>query len=102
MRKEEFCIMPKNPLYSTKRFIGSERHEVFEGYSSKNRQYSIEDGLVIFITPEQHRISKNSIHKNPKYWKEEVKIQEIAEKAWIDFYGKTKDEFRLRYGRNYL
>ena len=94
--------MPPNPFYSTERFYGSERHEVFEGYSSKNRQYSIEDGLVIFITPEEHRFNKESVHKNPKYWKEVVKIEEIAEKAWIDYYKKTKEEFIKRYGRNYL
>lgn len=100
--KKEFSIMPSSPYYSTERFYGSERHEVFEGYISKNRQYSIEDGLVIFITPEQHRISKSSIHKNPKFWREIVKIQEIAEEAWINYYGKTKEDFRERYGKNYL
>lgn len=101
--KEEFSIMPdKPPFWRNKRFYGSERHEIFEGYVTKNRNYSIEDGLVIFITPEQHRFGKNSIHKNPKYWREEIKIQEIAEEVWIDYYGKTKDDFRLRYGKNYL
>lgn len=99
---KELCIMPENPFYSTKRFYGSERHEVFEGYATKNRQYSIEDGLVIFLRPEMHREGKYSVHKNPKYWKEVIKIQEIAEQAWIDYYHKTKDEFRERYGRNYL
>ena len=101
MRKEEFCIMPENPYYETKRFYGSERHEVFEGRTG-NRDKSIEDGLVIFITPEMQREGKCALHKNPKYWKEIVRIQEIAEQAWIDYYGKTKDEFRERYGRNYL
>lgn len=100
--KEEFCIMPERPFYSTERFAGSERHEVFEGYATKNRQYSIEDGLVIFITPEMHRTGEKSAHKNPKYWREVLKIQEIAEQAWIDYYGKTKDDFRKRYGRNFL
>lgn len=101
--KEEFSIMPNNPpLWSNERFLGSERHEVFEGYSSKNRDYSIEDGLVIFTTPNLHRLGNKSIHKNPKYWREKIKIQEIAEQTWIDYYGKTKDEFRLRYGKNFL
>ena len=77
--------MPENPWYSTKRFYGSESHEVFEGRKG-NRDKSIEDGLVIFITPEQHRTGKKSIHLNPLYWKEVVKLQEIAEKAWIDYY----------------
>ena len=101
--KEEFSIMPDNPpLWRNKRFFGSERHEVFEGYATKNRQYSIEDGLVIFLTPERHREGKYSAHKNPKYWREEIKIQEIAEETWIDYYKKTKEDFRKRYGRNYL
>lgn len=94
--------MPKSIYYSTERFYGSERHEVFEGYATKNRDYSIEDGLVIFITPEMHRTGKYAVHKNPKFWRETVKIQEIAEKAWIEYYGKTKEDFRKRYERNYI
>ena len=49
-----------------------------------------------------HRTGKISFHKNPKFWKEIVEIQKIAEQAWIDYYGKTKDDFRKRYGKNYL
>lgn len=97
----EKCIMPINPNYSTFRFYGSERHEVFEGRTG-NREKSIEDGLVIFLTPEMHRTGKYSIHLNPKYWKEVIKIQEIAEKRWCEYYKKTPDDFRARYGRNYL
>ena len=101
--KEEFSIMPdRPPLWRNKRIFGTERHEVFEGYATKNREYSIEDGLVIFLTPEMHREGKLAVHKNPKYWKEEIKIQEIAEQAWIDFYKKSKEDFRERYGTNYL
>ncbi|MBQ8131553.1 MAG: hypothetical protein IJ193_03590 [Bacilli bacterium] len=99
--KEEFCIMPHSIYYKTKRFYGSERHEVFEGRTG-NRDKSIEDGLVIFLTPEMHRTGKKSVHLNPKFWKEVVQIQKIAEKAWCDYYNKTPDDFRIRYGRNYL
>ena len=99
--KIEFCIMPKSPFYKTERFYGSERHEVFEGRTG-NRAKSIEDGLVIFLTPEQHRTGANSIHKNPKLWKEKIKIQEIAQKRWCEFYNKPPEQFLKRYGRNYL
>ena len=98
--KEEFCIMPENPYYETKRFYGSERHEVFEGRTG-NRDKSIEDGLVIFITPVEHRFGNNSVHldpKNPKW----VEVKRIAQKRWQEYYGKTKEEFIERYGRNYL
>jgi len=97
---EEFCIMPENEWYSTKRLPGLERNEVFHGV--RNRKKSIEDGLVIFLTPEMHRTGKLSFHKNPKFWKEIVEIQKIAEQTWLDYYGKTKDDFIARYGKNYL
>lgn len=100
--KVEFCIMNDNPPYwRNERFYGSERHEVFEGRTG-NRDKSIEDGLVIFLTPEQHRTGKKSAHLNPKYWKETLRIQQVAEQIWCDYYHKTPDEFRKRYGKNYL
>ena len=97
-RIEEFCIMPPSHLYSTFRFAGSERHEVFEGRTG-NRKKSIEDGLVIFLTPERHRTGKNAIHKDYEFW---LEVKKIAEKRWCEFYGKTKEQFLKRYGRNYI
>ncbi len=97
--KEEFCIMNDHPPYWRNfRFTGSERHEVFEGRTG-NRNKSIEDGLVIFLTPEQHRTGKHSIHKDRQF---SLYAKEMAEQKWIDYYGKSKDDFRKRYGRNYL
>lgn len=95
---KEYSIMPQNSFYSTERFAGSERHEVFEGRTG-NRNKSIQDGLVIFITPYMHRTSNDSIHLNPKKW-EWLKAE--AQKAWQEHYNKTKDDFIRRYGRNYL
>lgn len=97
-KKEEFCIMPKSNLYSTTRFNGSERHEVFEGRTG-NRDKSIEDGLVIFLTPEMHRTSPKAIHKDYEFWN---KVKEIAEKRWCKYYKKNKKDFKDRYGKNYL
>lgn len=98
--KEEFCIMPPSEWYEIKRFPGSERNEIFGGV--RNRKKCIEDGLVIFLTPYMHRTGKLSFHKNPKFWKEIVEIQKIAEQTWCDYYKKTKEDFLARYGRNYL
>lgn len=71
---------------------------MFEGRTG-NRDKSIEDGLVIFVTPYQHRTNDNSIHLNPKQWEW---LKAIAQKSWQEYYHKTKEEFRLRYGKNYL
>ena len=47
----EKCIMNDNPpLWRNFRYNGSERHEIFEGRTG-NRKKSIEDGLVIFLSP---------------------------------------------------
>lgn len=98
--KKEFCIMPENELYATERFPGSERHEVFEGRTG-NRERSIKDGLVIFITPYQHRFDRDAVHNDPKNQKW-IEIKKIAQETWQKCYNKTKEDFIARYGRNYL
>lgn len=90
--------MPNGIKWKNYRFPGSERHEIFEGRTG-NRDKSIEDGLVIFTTPENHRTSKDSIHLNPKKW---LFLKKLGEQVWIEYYGKSIEEFRKRYGKNYL
>lgn len=99
MENKEFCIMDNNaPYYSNTRFPGSERHEIFEGRTG-NREKSIEDGLVIFTTPELHRTGKNSIHLSPNKW---MWLKAHAELIWCEYYNKTIKDFIKRYGRNYI
>lgn len=93
--RQEFCIMPIDYRYSIERFNGSERHECLFG---ANRNKSIEDGLVVFLTPEQHRGSKG-VHGSPNDW---YWLKELAQQSWMEYYNKTKEEFSSRYGRNYL
>lgn len=100
--KKEFSIMPSNlPYWHNERFNSSERHEVFEGRTG-NRPKSIEDGLVIFTTPELHRTGKFSIHLSPEKWEEQTQMKKIAEQKWLEYYDKTIEDFIERYGRNYL
>lgn len=96
--KKEFSIMGNSVYWKNERFQGSERHEIFEGRTG-NREKSIEDGLVIFTTPYIHRTSKDSIHLNPKKWEF---LKKLGEQVWIEYYGKDIEEFRKRYGKNYL
>ena len=95
--KKEFCIMPKNNLYEITRFYGSERHEIFFG---KNRQKSIDDGLVVFLTPQMHR-GTYGIHG--KFGHDfDITLKQIAEQTWINYYKKNINEFIKKYGKNYL
>ena len=97
--ESDFCIMPKSTKYSTVRTKKySERHEVF--FSKAYRMKSIKDGLIIFLTEKDHR-GTNGVHgKNGD--KLNRYLKKTAEKAWINHYKKTKEEFRKRYGKNYL
>lgn len=102
MNKEEFCIMPDNPPYwRNYRFSDStylcNRHECFFG--TRNRKKSIEDGLVVFLTPKLHNKSNKGVHFN---WDFNLYIKQEAEKAWLKYYNKTIEDFVARYGRNYL
>ena len=97
-KKNEFSIMPSNlPYWDNKRFPGSHRHEVFFGV--RNRKKSIEDGLVIFLTPEMHNMSSKGIHYN---WDFNLYAKQEAQATWMKYYNKTTKDFIARYGRNYL
>lgn len=84
------------PLWSNKRFKGSHRHEVFFG---NNRQKSIEDGLVVFLIPQLHNMSNEGVHFNKVF---RDNMQKEAQKIWMKYYKKTKEDFIKRYGKNYL
>lgn len=96
--KEEFCIMEDNPpFWRNHRETGLVRHEIF--YGRKNRQKSIEDGLVIFLRPEDHNMSNYGIHFNKTF---DLETKKLAQKQYMCYYNKSIDEFIARYGRNYL
>lgn len=98
MQKEEFCIMDDNmPLWSNKRFKGSHRHEIFFG--NRNRQKSIDDGLVVFLTPELHNMSNLGVHFNREF---DLMLKVAGEKRWLEYYNKTIEDFIKEYGKNYL
>ena len=98
MSKTEYCIMPPNQHYSiTRTDIFCHRHEVFFG--NPNRQKSIKDGLVVFLKPEMHNMSKKGVHFNREF---DLYLKRIAEQRWCEYYGKTIDDFIKEYGRNYL
>jgi hypothetical protein len=90
--------MPPNRLYSIHRSNERcHRHEVF--YGNPNRQKSIRDGLVVFLTPEEHNMSSRGAHFNIEF---DFYLKRIAEERWCEYYGKTVEDFIKEYGRNYL
>lgn len=97
--KSDFCIMPQSTKYSTKRTKKyHERHEVFFGRAYRYK--SIKDGLIVFLTTEDHT-GTNGVH-GKKGSKLNRYLKKIAQKTWMDHYKKSKEEFIQRYGQNYL
>lgn len=94
---KEFCIMPKSNLYKTERRYGLHRHEVFFG--TGNRKKSIEYGLVVFLTPEMHNMSDFGVHFNRSF---DLQLKEIGQKAAMEHYGWTVQDFIREFGANYL
>lgn len=95
---KEFSIMRDNPpLWRNKRFNGSHRHEVFFG--TRNRQKSINDGLVVFLKPELHNMSNEGVHFNQQF---RDLMQKEGQRQWMAYYNKSIDDFIKRYGKNYL
>lgn len=97
MSKEEFCIMNNNPpIWLNYREIGYVRHEIFFG---KNRKKSIEDGLVVFLKPELHNASNLGVHFNKEF---DMELKRKGQIIWQEYYKKNENDFRKRYGKNYL
>lgn len=94
---KEFSIMPPSELYSTERHGNLHRHEIF--YGTANRKKSIKDGLVVFLTPEMHNMSDNGVHFNREL---DIYLKQNAQKAWMEHYNKTVDDFIREYGKNYF
>lgn len=90
----EKCIMPLNDYYSTTRLDGLERHEVF---NASNRNKSIKYGLVVFLTPDNHR-GRKGVHGSPLKWEW---LKQLGQKTWQEYYNKTKEDFIKEFGRSY-
>ena len=55
--------------------------------------------LVIFLTPEDHNMSEKGIHANKEF---DLYAKRKAQLRWMEFYGKTEEQFRKRYGKSWL
>lgn len=86
--KECFVCMKKNNLHL---------HHIMFG---KNRKKSDEDGLVIYLCYEDHE-GTNGVH-GKKGHDFDLQLKKIGEKAWLEYYNKTIEDFIKRYGKNYI
>lgn len=64
-------------------------------HGTANRKLADKDGLTVRLC---HRCHMN-LHDKGNLDKE---LQRIAQARWMEYYGKSEDEFRERYGKSYI
>lgn len=75
-----------------------DRHEVFFG--SAYRKKSKELGLWVMLCHDQHHIYGDYAAHNNRHV--DLLLKRNAQRAAMEFYGWTIEEFIARFGRNYL
>ena len=89
-------LQDKKECYKCGNRLDIHIHEVYFG---KNRQKSIEDGCCIYLCSTHHNMSNKGIHFDHNF---DLEVKKKMEQKWLEYYGKTIDDFIKRYGRNYL
>ena len=87
----------KGVCYLCRRFGATEEHHIFGGIA--NRKKSERDGLKVDLCHFCHNEPPNGVHFNKD---RNNRLRQIGQKAWMDYYGKTIEEFIEEYGKNYL
>lgn len=76
-----------------------EKHHCIHG--NANRKLADQDGLWIWLCQFCHRIDRTAVH-GPEGKLTDLKLKQDAERAWLDYYGKSIPDWIARYGKNYL
>ena len=87
-------ISNEKRCYECGRFTNLQIHHCLHG--TANRKLADEDGLTVYLCYKCHKV----LHEKSKEM--DLKYMRLAERAFLDFYNKTIEEFIERYGKNYL
>lgn len=72
-------------------------HHIFFG---KNRKNADKDGLTIYLCYNHHE-GTYGVHGKEGH-KLDLKLKQLAEKKWLEYYNKEIEDFIRRYGKNFL
>lgn len=90
-------ISEKKECYVCKTINNLHLHHIMFG---KNRKKADKDGLTIYLCYEHHE-GTNGVHgKNGHDL--DIKLKQLAEKRWIEYYDKDIDAFIREYGKNFI
>ena len=86
----------KGVCYLCKRHTQTERHHIFGG---SNRTKADKDGLTVHLCHWCHNEQPNGVHQNRE---NALKLKQMGEITWCEYYGKSVTDFIKEYGKNYL
>lgn len=64
-------------------------------HGTANRRLADKDGLTVRLCVTCH----TNLHDKGMY---DAELQKLAQTRWMEYYGKSEDDFRKRYGKSYL
>ena len=70
-------------------------HEHHCIHGNANRKWADCDGLTVYLCYDCH----SALHDKGIHDKD---LQELAEKTWLEYYGKTIPDWISRYGKNFI
>lgn len=80
-------------MYHGIEVTGSETHHAIHGYA--NRKLADQDGLTVRLCKTCHTLLHDKgIHDRD--------LQQIAEKAYLEYYNASVEDFIKRYGKSYI
>ena len=86
---DEFCYLCKQEGRYVK---GTDSHHCLFGNKKK---LADEDGLTVQLCHSHHM----ELHQHQYH---QLELKQLAERAWLSYYGKTIEDWINRYGKNFL
>lgn len=91
-------MQSKKECYICHTKLNLHKHHVMKGI--RNRDKAEQDGLYVYLCYEHHE-GTNGVHGKNGHDLDLTLIRK-AEEQWLVCNNRTKDDFRKRYGKNYL
>lgn len=89
-------IQTKKECFVCHTTLGLHRHHVMFGVA--NRKKAEQDGCWCYLCGYHHNLSNHGVHFDKKL---DLKLKQITQKRWCEYYGKSTDDFIGRFGRSY-
>ena len=91
-------IQTEKKCYVCETIYNLHSHHCMHG--TANRKLADQDGLTVYLCYEHHEGNMGVHNKNGHEL--DLELKQLAQKRWMEYYDKTEDDFRQRYGRSYL